>query len=184
MGKVCQKTPHPPTNPLPLDLGAEESRAVFAKLVDAAIGAEVELPGGMQEAMPGATRLGPYGGPLQNGRCAVRRRSCGGGVIQVWDMAMLQWKRSLDGHRRTVRAMMVHAGWLISESDDDRICVTQTACGTLGRASGSQTFSAMAGGAARWPSRPLGAERAQPAPSWPGAGDGGVGAVVLYDDEV
>ena len=34
-----------------LDLGAEESPAVFAKLVDAAMGAEVELPGGMQELL-------------------------------------------------------------------------------------------------------------------------------------
>jgi hypothetical protein len=34
-----------------LDLGAEESPAVFAKLVDAAIGIEVELPGGMEELL-------------------------------------------------------------------------------------------------------------------------------------
>jgi hypothetical protein len=34
-----------------LDLGAKESPAVFAKLVDAAVGAEVELPGGMEELL-------------------------------------------------------------------------------------------------------------------------------------
>ena len=41
----------------------------------------------------------------------------------MWDTATLQMKRALKGHRRTVRAMVVHAGWLISGSDDDRICV-------------------------------------------------------------
>ena len=46
-----------------------------------------------------------------------------GGAIQVLDMATLQLKRTLEGHRRTVRAMLVHGGWLISGSDDDAISV-------------------------------------------------------------
>jgi hypothetical protein len=45
-----------------------------------------------------------------------------GGGIQVWDMATLRLKNTLDGgHSDTVRAMVVHAGWLISGGDG--VCV-------------------------------------------------------------
>ncbi len=49
--------------------------------------------------------------------------------IQVWDMATLQRKRTLEAHERTVRALVMHAGWLISGSDEDDICVWDVGTG-------------------------------------------------------
>ncbi len=52
-----------------------------------------------------------------------------GGPIQVWDMATLKLKGTLEGHGATVRALVVHAGWLISGSDDETIFVWDIAAG-------------------------------------------------------